>query len=92
MNHYDVISTVNVTSCDHRLLVVDDIVDSGSTIRQLGSRFKESNLDVVFVSLYVRQGAMPWPKLTAELLETENWLVFPYERSDEPPVRTKTPV
>ncbi len=61
-----------------RVLVVDDIVDTGKTLSEYSTRYDTATLLV-----------KPWAKIkpTYHIHITEDWPVFPYERDDEKPNR-----
>lgn len=71
-----------VTSLDHldpgdwhRLVIVDELVDSGDTIRSLKTRFPES----ITVAVYQRHTAKFGADIVGRLIDNDNWLVFPWE-------------
>lgn len=72
-----------VTSLDHldpgdwhRLVIVDELVDSGDTIKSLKTRFPES----ITVAIYQRYTAKFSADIVGRLVDNDNWLVFPWEK------------
>jgi len=66
-----------------KILVVDDLVDTGKTLKEFRS---EMNLaDFVSAVLYKK----PWTKYEPDfyIVETDKWIVFPYENPNEIPNR-----
>lgn len=68
----------------HRLLIVDDICDSGRTLNEVFECMSdliigEEKNKPVTAALFHRAGSNHQPTLRAELLETDEWIVFPYE-------------
>ena len=61
-----------------RVLVVDDIADTGKTLSQYSPLYDTATLLV-----------KPWSSIkpTYYIQKTEDWPVFPYERDDETPNR-----
>ena len=68
---------------DERVLIVDDICDSGETLKNAPG--------VYTATLHYKKSAIVKPTLYAELIEIEdNWVVYPWERYDSAPVRDNT--
>ena len=72
-----------VTSLDHldpsdwhRLVIVDELVDSGDTIKSLKTRFPEA----ITVALYQRYSARYSADVVGHTVENDDWLVFPWEK------------
>lgn len=72
-----------VTSLDHldpsdwhRLVIVDELVDSGDTIKSLKTRFPEA----ITVALYQRHSARYSADVVGHIVENDDWLVFPWEK------------
>lgn len=59
-----------------RWLVVDDIVDSGYTFKELAMQ----NNNSVFCCLFLRHSSCYRPKYEGMLLIGESWLCFPWEK------------
>jgi len=60
----------------HRLVIVDELVDSGDTIRSLKTRFPEA----ITVALYQRYSARYSADVVGHTVDNDDWLVFPWER------------
>ena len=76
LSHYldiPMLSKLNLAS-EEKILIVDDIADTGETLAQLPSWFNTA-------TLYYKKRSIIKPTFYAE--ETENWIVFPYEKYDE---------
>lgn len=72
-----------VTSLDHldpgdwhRLVIVDELVDSGDTIKSLKTRFPEA----ITVALYQRHSAKYSADIVSHIIDHDDWLVFPWEK------------
>ena len=77
-----------------RVLVVDDIFDSGDTIAAVKETLKPFVKDLRFATLYYKPARSRWPfKPEFYLKETDAWLVFPHELMGLTPdeVREKDP-
>lgn len=63
-----------------RVLVVDDIFDSGDTVAAVREAFAPFVRDLRFATLYYKPARSRWPfKPDYYLRETDAWLVFPHE-------------
>ena len=72
-----VTSLANLDPSDwHRLVIVDELVDSGDTIKSLKIRFPEA----ITVAIYQRHSAKFSADVVGRVVESDNWLVFPWER------------
>lgn len=60
----------------HRLIIVDELVDSGDTIHSLKQRYPEATT----VALYQRQNARYKADVVGLELNHDKWLKFPWER------------
>ena len=77
-----------------RVLVVDDIFDSGDTVAAVREAFRPFVKDLRFATLYYKPARSRWPfKPEFFLKETDAWLVFPHELVGLTPdeVRQKDP-
>ena len=77
-----------------RVLVVDDIFDSGDTIAAVKETLRPFVKDLRFATLYYKPARSRWPfKPDFYLKETDAWLVFPHELVGLTPdeVREKDP-
>ena len=70
-------------TCDlitpHKRLIVDDIADTGITLQQF------QHFGVATATLFYKKRSIVKPTFYVE--ETDRWIVFPWERSDEIPNR-----
>jgi hypothetical protein len=65
-----------------RLLVIDDICDSGKTFLDLRARLDEEGVNlenVKWASLHLRETAQYKPDYFAQHLTDDSWIVYPYE-------------
>lgn len=72
---------VSVTVQGKRVLIVDDIADTGSSLRLVRSHLKEqSAADVKIATIYYK----PWSVVKPDWYEreTKHWVVFPWERKE----------
>lgn len=78
-----------------RLLIVDDVFDSGNTAQAILKRLAPTGADIRFATVYWKPGQNRTTlKPDFYLKETEDWLVFPHELDGLTPeeVRIKNPV
>jgi len=68
---------VSVSVKDKRLLIVDDITDSGQSFRLVWETLAQEAAEVKTVTLYHK----PWSCFTPDIYarETEAWVIFPWE-------------
>lgn len=59
-------------------LVVDDICESGNTFSILAEQYRP--YQIKFASLYRRHSAKFNPDYAFKVIETDDWIVFPYEQ------------
>ena len=72
-----VTSLANLDPSDwHRLVIVDELVDSGDTIKSLKTRYPEA----ITVALYQRATAKYEADVVGLTLTHDKWLKFPWER------------
>ncbi|UCD39766.1 MAG: phosphoribosyltransferase [Candidatus Bathyarchaeota archaeon] len=72
---------VSVTVQGKRVLIVDDIADTGSSLRLVRSHLKEqSAADVKIATIYYK----PWSVVKPDWYEreTKDWVIFPWERKE----------
>lgn len=66
----------------HRILIIDDIIDSGKTIYEI-SRLVENERSRIFVASLMKrkinQYDIPFKKFVGEEIETTSWVEFPWE-------------
>ena len=67
------------------ILIVDDICDSGKTIKKLKESFNKCQT----ATLYYKETAIDKPDIYGETVE-EEWIVFPWESNEEIGNRDKT--
>jgi hypoxanthine phosphoribosyltransferase len=60
-----------------RILVIDDIFDSGKTMKAVLDHFKGK--DITTATLYWKEKAPGKPNYYARVAEKEEWIVFPFE-------------
>ncbi len=72
---------------DKKLLIVDDIVDSGSTFDRLIEIANIKNINYTTAVLYYKNHSTYEPDYFVE--ETLDWIVFPWEEFSENPNRDK---
>lgn len=66
----------------NNVLIVDDINDTGETLRQLVSKYKHNNT-INFASLIRRHSSQYDTDITGIVLNNEDWVVFPWEELDD---------
>ena len=64
-----------------RTLVVDDIADTGHTLKEA------CELDFITSTLAMRVGSLTSPRLYGEFVSNDKWLVFPWETLDSIPMQ-----
>ncbi len=72
---------VSVTVHGKRILIVDDIADTGKSLRLVRSHLKEqSAVDVKIATIYYK----PWSVVKPDWYEreTKDWVIFPWERKE----------
>jgi hypothetical protein len=73
-----VITKLDLIKC-HKVLVVDDIIDSGGTI----SRYKDYDTAAIF---WKKEIASESPTYYARLVDPSTWIQFPWEKRTNDPV------
>ncbi len=63
-----------------QVLVVDDIYDSGETIKSVKARLSSETENIKVATLYLRRGRRPGPDFYVR--EVSKWVVFPHEILD----------
>jgi len=61
------------------ILVVDDLADSGNTLRLVKRFFEYKNINLLFATLYTKKGTAFTPDVSLREYSTEEWIVFPWE-------------
>ncbi len=72
---------VSVSVKGKRVLVVDDVADTGKSLRLVRSHLKEQGAtDVKIATIYYK----PWSVVTPDWYErkTSHWIIFPWERKE----------
>jgi hypoxanthine phosphoribosyltransferase len=66
-----------------RMLLIDDVWDSGATLNSLMNVLKEHCQDITVVTLACKQFGTPhWHAFSGKLYPASDWLVFPWEVYD----------
>lgn len=68
-----------------KLLVVDDLVDTGGTFENINNILNSSNTEFETATLYYKPHSTVKPDYY--VYETLNWIVFPWEKFEEIPNR-----
>ena len=72
-----------IFTVDHRVLVVDDIADSGQTIRSCLNNIDRYNPEgprVKVATMFFKEGkSIVRPDFYASLVDVDRWIVFPYD-------------
>lgn len=66
---------VDSSKISDRTLIVDDISDSGNTVKKL---LNDKECDVA--ALYERKGSVYKPEYVYKILNQDKWLIFPWEK------------
>jgi len=76
------------TQIEEKVLVVDDICDTGKTLRDTVKILKMHDMEFIKTAVLYHK---PHAKFTPDIYvkETDEWIVFPWERIDETPNREK---
>lgn len=72
---------VSVSVHGKKILIVDDVADTGKSLRLVRSHLKEqSAADVKIATIYYK----PWSVVTPDWFEreTSHWIIFPWERKE----------
>lgn len=72
---------VSVSVMDKKVLVVDDVADTGKSLRLVRSHLREHGaIEVKIATIYYK----PWSILTPDWYEkeTSSWVIFPWERKE----------
>ena len=65
---------------NHRILLVDDICDSGVTMKDYADQFITATLCMRYISETI-------PEYYGEKIEDDRWLVFPWEKNNSKPLQ-----
>jgi hypoxanthine phosphoribosyltransferase len=71
---------VNPIVKNHSILLVDDICDSGVTMKDYADQFITATLCMRYVSETI-------PEFYGEKIEDDRWLVFPWEKNNSKPIQ-----
>lgn len=66
-----------------RILVVDDLADSGTTLRAIDNLFLERDMHVDFCTLYTKKNTSFKPQYSMDEYESDVWLEFPWDNLKE---------
>jgi len=73
-----------------RILVVDDIFDTGNTIKEVLALLGRKTDDIKFATLYYKEGTNETDlEPDFYLRKTRRWIVFPHELMDLTPAEIK---
>lgn len=72
-------SILNMKSDRKNLLIVDDLSDSGNTLRFAVDNYKYYFDNVYTLTPYVKEGTSFEPDFHSRRYEKDSWLVFPWE-------------
>lgn len=86
-HHLDIpmILNLNQTSNEFKILIVDDICDTGKTFNSIKNKHPE--LNIYWTTLFLKPRSTFNPNLFVSTVPDDYWIVFPYEKSDEIPNR-----
>lgn len=73
---------VKTFSGNATILVVDDLCDKGKTLEFIKQHFTHKNVNLRFVTLYIKKGTSFIPNLYVRAYRPEEWLVFPWEHDN----------
>lgn len=66
-----------------RVLIVDDIADSGHTLNEIVDVFRGNNFRVLTATIYSKVSSVFIPDYSGYLIpESFGWIVFPFEKKD----------
>ena len=83
INYYQLNSSqISKTADLSHILIVDDICDSGETIKKLKENFPKCQT----ATLYYKETAIDKPNIYGEIVG-EEWLVFPWENKNSKPIQ-----
>jgi hypoxanthine phosphoribosyltransferase len=64
------------------VLVVDDLADSGNTLKLVKHFFEHKDVNLYYATLYFKRGTSFMPDASVREYSTEEWIVFPWEETD----------
>jgi hypoxanthine phosphoribosyltransferase len=71
---------VSIPVNDKKILVVDDVVDSGASLRLVHSTISEKAIQIKSAVIYVK----PWTNFHPDYYSshTDSWIIFPWELAE----------
>lgn len=67
-----------------RILLVDDIADTGNTLKFALNYFKEKKLDKISVStIFFKERSLIRPDFYSKQVDNEDWIIFPWEANEK---------
>lgn len=71
---------VESNGINENTLIVDDIVDSGDTMKEFVLGFKNKfRKNPYTVAIFKRENCLFEPELVGDIIKNNNWLIFPWE-------------
>lgn len=68
---------------DKKAVIVDDIYDSGTTIKSVVSYLKSKEFNnISTATLYAREGLNEYPNYYSKIVKRKDWIVFPWEKNE----------
>jgi len=78
------ISGIHTDYSNYRILVVDEICDSGHTLFEVVKFYESMGYDVVTATIHHKTGAVITPDVFHTVISDEDqWIVYPWEASDD---------
>jgi len=68
-----------------KVLIVDDLVDTGETLKNIKQGEREIKFDSAVI--YYKPRSIVIPTYFVEQVNNSDWIIFPYEKPDEIPNR-----
>ncbi len=65
---------------EFKTLIVDDLIDSGKTMKYILNQYTFNPLQTKIATLYCKKDASIKPDFFVEETASHDWIVFPYER------------
>ena len=65
---------------DFKALIVDDLVDSGKTMKYILNEYTFNPLETKIATIFCKRDADFKPDFFVEEISSHDWIVFPYER------------
>lgn len=67
---------------EHKVLLVDEVVDSGDTLREAKRKLESREPNIYrTAALHVKDGTTEMPDYLSEIISSEIWIMYPWERS-----------